>query len=122
MSCAPFGCKWDSGQVGFIIATPEKIRKEFGKRITKKVRLKVDEILRNEVKVYDQHLRGAKWGYIWNYNKTCAKCGHSEEVIDSCWGFLGDTLEETGILAHLPPEAHELAKKAWEARFNQKGD
>src|SRR5580692_11428356 len=50
MSTGPFLCPWDSGQVGYIVATPEAIRKEFScKRIGKVIRAKVEKILIQEV-------------------------------------------------------------------------
>jgi hypothetical protein len=52
-------CSWDSGQVGFILVDKATIRKEYScKRISKKLLLKVEEILKNEVKEYDSYLRG----------------------------------------------------------------
>ena len=52
-------CSWDSGQVGFIFIDKETIRKEYNcKRISKKLLLKVEEILKSEVKEYDEYLIG----------------------------------------------------------------
>ena len=82
MRCAPFDCPWDSGQVGFIYATPEMIREEYGcKIITKAVREKATKLLRGEVETYDQYLTGDVWGVI-------VEDMYGEEV-DSCWGFYG---------------------------------
>lgn len=73
---------WDWGQVGFIYATKEVILKEFSKkRLSKKLLEKVEEILVNEVKTYDQYLTGDVWGYIIEDDDG--------EHIDSCWGFFG---------------------------------
>ena len=52
-------CSWDSGQVGFILVDKATIRKEYGcKRISNKLLLKVEEILKGEVKEYDNYLTG----------------------------------------------------------------
>lgn len=76
MKTTSFNDQWDSGCVGFIYITKEKVRKEYGwKIISKKRREKIEEYLRSEVKAYDQFLTGDVWGF-----KT-------EE--DSCWGFFG---------------------------------
>ena len=73
---------WDWGQVGFIYATKEDILKEFSKkRLSKKLLEKVEEILVNEVKTYDQYLTGDVWGYIIEDDDG--------EHLDSCWGFFG---------------------------------
>ena len=64
ISTAPFSCPWDSGQVGFISVSKAKVREEFGiQRITAKVREKAEEILRGEVKDYDQYLQGEIWAF-----------------------------------------------------------
>ena len=46
MNTTGFNCHWDSGQVGFIVATKKSIRENFlCKYVTKKIREKVLEIL-----------------------------------------------------------------------------
>jgi len=81
---------WDWGQVGYIIVSKEKIRKEYNcKRITRKIREKVLNALRAEVQAYDAFLRGEVYGYTI--------IDPHGEPIDSCWGFLGDP-EESGLL------------------------
>jgi hypothetical protein len=75
--------RWDSGQIGFIYATKEKIRKEFLiKRVTKKTLKNAEKILLSEVEIYDQYLTGNVYGYF-----VKDKAG---EIIDSCFGFYGD--------------------------------
>ena len=108
MRTSKFSCEWDSGQVGVIIATPEKIRECYQiKRITKKTRERVVACLEQEVKTYDQYLRGDVWGFVVENN------GEHE---DSCCGFFGDKLSETGILENLSPKLHASAYEAWEKR------
>lgn len=85
MSCAPFSCPWDSGQVGFIFVTADTVRAEYGwKRITKARRAKIEEYLRGEVETYDRYLRGEVYGYT---------VSRGDEEIDSCWGFYGEPEE-----------------------------
>ncbi len=82
----PFNCPWDSGQVGFIWITKEKIRREYKvKRISEKTLNKALDVLQGEVDVYDQYLRGAIYGYVIEDEQG--------EHIDSCWGFYGDPYE-----------------------------
>ena len=93
MNTIGFHCPWDSGQVGFVYATLEAVRKEFGaKRVTKALRAKAEDILRGEVVSYDAYLGGRVYGYVIEQDG---------EEIDACWGFVGDY--ETGCL----PEARE---------------
>jgi hypothetical protein len=87
MNTTGFSCRWDSGQVGFIYVTREKLRKEYDwKRVSPQRRERVAELLRGEVQTYDQYLTGDIYGY------SITKDG---EDIDSCYGFYGsDYCEE----------------------------
>ena len=84
MNTTGFSCGWDSGQVGFIYITAEKIRHEYSaKRISKKLKERITGYLVNEVEEYDQFITGDVWGYqIYK--------GDSEEESDSCWGHFGE--------------------------------
>lgn len=85
MRCSPFSCPWDSGQVGVIFCSPVTMRKEYGikagRRVTRKVKEKVIEVLKAEVETYDQYLIGDVWGYVIE--------NEDGEHEDSCWGFFG---------------------------------
>jgi len=82
MNTSGFACPWDSGQVGYIYATPEMIRKEYGGKITTKaIREKATKLLRDEVETYDQYLTEDVWGAV-------VEDIYGEEV-DSLWGFYG---------------------------------
>ena len=35
---------------------------------------------------------------------------------DSCWGFYGRELEDTGMPEHLPEYMHEALERAWRSR------
>ena len=74
---------WDSGQVGFIYISREKIRSEYSvKRISKQLLARVEGYLRNEVKTYDDYLIGNVWGFMVEDEEG--------NHVDSCWGFIGD--------------------------------
>ena len=82
MSCAPFSCPWDSGQVGYVYATLARVRQEYGcKRITQAIRDKAIACLTQEVSTYDEFLTGQVYGYVVEDSDG--------EHIDSCWGFYG---------------------------------
>ena len=73
---------WDSGQVGFIYATRESIKKMQGWTKLSKERLtKVEGYLRGEVEEYDKYLRGDVWGY---------EIIVDDVAVDSCWGIFGE--------------------------------
>lgn len=82
MNTTGFHCPWDSGQVGFIYATLETIRKEHGAaRVSSALRDKVTGILKQEVGTYSDYLSGNVYGYVVE---------KGDDEIDSCWGFVGD--------------------------------
>ena len=86
ISTGGFSCPWDSGQLGFIYVSKEKVRKEYGwKNITKQRYDKIVTYLSGEIKTYDQYLTGDVWAFqIGNYNE------YGEfNCIDSCYGFYG---------------------------------
>lgn len=82
--------EWDSGQVGYVYMTPDMIRENFcTERITKAIRERAIGLIENEVKVYDDYLRG----YVYGYKVEEA----DGEEIDSVWGYYGDP-DESGLL------------------------
>jgi hypothetical protein len=57
VSTKPFSCPWDSGRIGFIFVSKEKLRKEYGvKHITASLVAKAVRILEAEVQEYNQYL------------------------------------------------------------------
>lgn len=81
ISTTPFSCPWDSGQIGFVFVSKEKVREEFRvKRISKKLVEKVKNITKAEVRVYDQYLTGSACGYHITNTDT-------NEEVDGCWGW-----------------------------------
>jgi hypothetical protein len=121
MSTGSFGDKWDSGQVGWIVATPEAIRKNFMvKRITKAIRARAEEVLRSEVATYDDYLTGNVWGYTLDVSEACEACGSKvpkSEGSDSCWGFIGsDPSTLDAMKEHVEEEHHAALEAAWEKR------
>mgnify|MGYP001627788645 CR=1 FL=1 len=82
MNTTGFHCPWDSGQLGYIYATLETIREEYGvRRVAAALREKVVQVLKQEVDIYGDYLSGNVYGYVVEKD---------EDVIDSCWGFIGD--------------------------------
>jgi hypothetical protein len=104
ISTSPFTCRWDSGQVGFIWISAEKIRKEYSvKRISQKLLEKVETYLRAEVKTYDQYFIGDIYGFEL-YDKD-------ENLLDSCWGFYGDDIKENGMIDHFDFNFEDFEEK-----------
>ena len=77
-----FSDPWDSGQLGVITCTPEKIRAEYScKRITPAIREKVIAVLTGEIEEYSHFVGGECYGYVIE--------DIDGEHVDSCWGFIG---------------------------------
>lgn len=91
MKCSAVSCKWDSGQVGYIYVTREKILKEYSKKVlTKKLIAKVIKQLQCEVETYNQYLTGDCYGF-----QVETETG---EHLDSCYGFFGiESCEEQAL-------------------------
>lgn len=95
ISCAAFSCPWDSGQVGIIYVSKERLRQEYSsKLVTPKIREKALAVLRAEVEEYDRFLAGDAWGYeIYEMDDDpdMIAAGYENDgyCVDSCWGFLG---------------------------------
>lgn len=96
---------WDSGLVGVHYMTRETLDREFAGDEAK-ARACMDA----ELRTYDQYLRGSVWGF-----EVMDRAGRLQ---DSCWGFYGDELEETGMLEHFNPDQASALRDAWERRFD----
>lgn len=79
----PFHCPWDSGRLGDIYVSLKKVREEFGvKHITHKVRERVLDVLKSEIKTYDDYLSGDVVG--------CVIQDGEGGIVESVWGFYPD--------------------------------
>jgi hypothetical protein len=84
MNTTGFSCPWDSGRVGFIFISKEKMLKEYGgKKVTQKLKDKIKEYLEGEVETYDQYLRGEVYRYEIFENGI-------DDPIESCGGYYGE--------------------------------
>ncbi len=77
MNTTGFSCSWDSGQIGWIYASHEDIKREFSKKKIQKAK----SVLINEVVRYDSYLRGECF---------CYKLCEEGKIIDCCNGFIGN--------------------------------
>lgn len=79
LSTSAFSCRWDSGLLGIIYVSREKVKEAFGwKRITKERRKEIEGYLENEIKTYDQYVTGEVFGFVIE---------EDGKELDSCWGF-----------------------------------
>ena len=90
-----FSCPWDSGQVGYIYVSKEKVRREYScKRISKKLKKMIREMLCSEVDLYNDYLCGNVYGF------TLTDKENAEEINSSC-GFYGTDYIENGIFDYV---------------------
>ena len=76
---------WDSGQIGIIYATEADTIKEFGD-LSEDSRLEAEKLLASEIAEYNDY-------HTSNYYRFSIE-GLEGEVVDSCGGFRGDTMQE----------------------------
>lgn len=89
--------EWNSGQVGWIFATPQDIQKEYG-NLSKESYEKAENLLKSEVETYDYYLTGQCYGF---------RLYENGEETDICWGFLGCFSDVAKAIAgEALPESH----------------
>ena len=100
-----FSCPWDSGQIGFIYVEKSKIRKELGcKRVTKSVKFKVLEMLKQEIATLNLYVSDQV--YMYQIEDQFG------ETIDSCGGFYGDDMQKNGMLGCIDEKYHASIESA----------
>lgn len=98
ISTGAFSCRWDSGQIGFILVSKKKALEEFGgKIVTAKLKERIEKILEGEVETYTQYVEGNVYGF--------EIVDEDDNHIDSCYGFYGSDHKESGMLDYID---HEL--------------
>lgn len=108
MKTTPFSSGYDSGRLGNIVISRDKVRKEYSKkRITAKLKNQILTYLEGEVETYDQFLTGDVWGYM--INKTNEE--NEDENLDGCWGFYGREYAETEAKNWVDATVNEEQKK-----------
>ena len=90
-----FACPWDSGQVGFIYVTDDKMKEDYGSNYSKEDIIRAAKALISEVKTMDQYITGQVYGF--NLVKD-------DDVMDSCCGFYGEDPSTNGMYDYIPTE------------------
>jgi hypothetical protein len=110
MRASAFSCPWDSGQVGIIHVSPERIAAEFG--TDEHAREQAERCLLAEVDVYDEFIQGNVFGFVIEEGETCDHGAIHWEQTDSCWGFIGADPFKNGMSEHVPSELHDKLREA----------
>ena len=108
---------WDSGQIGWIYVTREKLKQE---ALADKTDAEIETYLENEVKQYDQYLTGDVYGFklvkevtnTWVSKETGEERTETEEEeLDSCHGFYGSNHGENGLYDHAGIKAEDILEE-----------
>jgi hypothetical protein len=102
MATGPFSCPWDSGQVGYIYAGPEDV-----KRIGCKPEL-VKKALEAEVAEYDHYISGECYGVCVDVFNAIGE----QIEDDACWGILGSEYAEEELASQVKCQVEEHGKEA----------
>lgn len=111
---------WDSGIVGWIFITKDKVLSEFTVKDGEDWKTRARECLKAEVDVYDDYLCGAVYGFtlyrLSSYKiveNGVEKVRFSDtdsywEEVDGCGGYYGWDHEKSGILECIPTGAERI--------------
>lgn len=88
ISTTPFSCQWDGGQIGWIYASSETIKKEWGE-VTDETKEKAKNCLKAEIECFDNYITGNVYGYVVEDSNG--------ECIESCCGYNGEDGVEQAI-------------------------
>jgi len=90
ISTTPYSCPWDSGKLGFIYTTDERIRDNYMvKKVTKALKIRALEHLEAEVEEFRKYLEGEVYRF--------EILDEEGEVLDTCGGFLGNNMVANGM-------------------------
>lgn len=99
IATSPFGCRWDSGQVGYIYTTKAVIKDIMClSKVTKKDIEKAIASMEAEIKYFNEYIQGENFGFIVE--------DEDENELESCWGFIGDDFEKNGMIDNIDWEEY----------------
>ena len=99
ISTGSFSCSWDSGQLGYIYTTREKIVESYGRgkgaRLRQNDKKNARKVLEAEIETVDQYLTGDVW--CWRIESRAVPVLQSQtsenetgwQLIESCYGCYG---------------------------------
>lgn len=103
ISVTPFGCPWDSGQIGFVYCTKKEIVSYLGREDTQSAL----KIMIEEVETYNNYMSGDHYGWSVYTAHQCEHCNHTEwELDENCCGYF--TRDIKSIYPDVPKEYQDL--------------
>jgi hypothetical protein len=124
ISTSPFGCQWDSGQIGWVFITEKQLNLMCGKDF-KRDEETLNCITNSEVKNYDEFLTGNVYQYTIYEIETCDKGHQHKSVVESCGSYYdeGDCKDEgLSVLQHLEENILEQEHKSTMAQDEERYD
>lgn len=107
ISLEPFNDPWDSGCCGVILVAKETLQNECGGITDENWKDRAQKIIEGEIETYDAYITGEVYGYkiehkevVEHYNKTTGQKWETTEweVVESCYGFYGYDIDNSGLL------------------------
>ncbi len=95
ISLSPFSCRWDSGQVGFVVVPRLKMMEEFSAKIFHPLlRAKGLKVAQGEVEIMDKFVSNQVYGFkIFGPKQGDFDDDDCREELEACWGFYGEVAE-----------------------------
>jgi hypothetical protein len=106
ISTSPFGCNWDSGQIGWVFIDKDNLQRISGDSDGFN-ELNLEEITDSEVKTYDQYITGEVYRYTIYEIETCSLGHEHKNFVEGCGGYFGEEEcenEGKSVLQHLEKE------------------
>ena len=87
ISLKPFNCRWDSGQLGWVVVTKEDLRRTYGVKYVTQKFLKektkdIESSIEAEIKLLNQYIAGDTYYFTVTEKST-------GEIVDSYGGYYG---------------------------------
>ena len=89
ISTSPFGCQWDSGQVGWVFIDKKQLQSMTGDA-DGHTATNLEEIIDSEVKTYDSYIQGEVYSYQVIEVNTCDLGCEHETIVECCGGYYSE--------------------------------
>jgi hypothetical protein len=89
ISTSPFGCQWDSGQIGWVFITEKQLQYITGDS-SGHTETNLEEIIDSDVKTYDHYITGEVYQYTIYEIETCDKGHEHKSIVERCGNFFSE--------------------------------
>src|SRR5690606_27803160 len=113
LSTKDFGDRWDSGCVGAVFVSHDKIRAEFGD-VSPETIAQAEQVLRGEVEEMHEYVSGNAFGMRLT---TISGSGETEQ--EEVWGFLGSDPRTNGMFDNIPEQGCQALSASVESQLGK---